>query len=135
MRLTGIVQAVEIETAGSWTVGAVLAGATTLPVDDMSAFDETGGTATVGDESVTYTEAVDGDGAGDYLTLSPALITGVSDRTSVLVDPPVETKTAWVLVEGVGTYQCDVPSGDLWFDSRLDETATGGQSVDIEQDM
>jgi hypothetical protein len=127
----GLTVGVWVETLGTTTVGLTSAGAETLPIVDMSGFAEDGGTALVGGVEVVYTAAVDDD-AGDYLTLAAALDADVPDGTDVLVSPLVQHKLALVDVGDGEVYECDIPSGHLWADARLAETAEGGQSVEVE---
>src|SRR3982751_4381831 len=113
MRLLGQLVAVEVVSAGSFVVATVGA---TLYIDDMADFPEGGGQLTVGGVTVAYTSAVDGQGAGDYLTLTAPLVPPPASRALVYLAPPVLTKRALVALpigEPGEAVTAIVPSGHL----------------------
>jgi hypothetical protein len=96
--ISGLVVAVDDETAGSQTVLEALAGETVLTVDDAIDFDSTGGQLSLADGTVLdYIEANDDE---DTITLAAPLAAPVEFESDVLVYPPQFTRTALVVIDG-----------------------------------
>lgn len=133
-RLTGVIESVQVVRSGGNLAADVPAGATVLPMDAATDFDDDGGTLTVNGATYDYT-AVDYD--TDEVTLSTGLTVGAAQDDPVFTldangDPEIDDWLVMVDIDDGGdTIPAEVPSREQPYFPERSSVVTG-MLVDIE---